>query len=404
MIIRDSYLDKLSALKDINVIKIVTGVRRCGKSTLLMQFRDRLKKEGVKSKNIISYNLEDKANERFTQDKNLLHDTILKRLDPRSRNYVFIDEVQLAPDFEKTLDSLFIRDNIDLYVTGSNANMTSSQLSTLLSGRYVEIEMLPLSFSEFMKFPVDAQPDRLSAFQKYLQYGGFPEVANLLAAKSEAEIPLYLRSIYETVLEKDIKTRRNIRFMDDFSNVVSFMFNNIGSITSPNNIANVLRQENKVIDKATVDGFLSALADCFILYPVRRFDIRGKSLLRTREKYYAVDIGLVNSLLGLPSTTDVGHRLENLVYLELRKRYDGQVWVGKNYDKEIDFVVKNRSGLTEYFQIAETVSSAKTLTRELSALDTRDEYRKTLLTMDLISSNENGIIQKNIIDWLLEEN
>lgn len=402
MIIRESYLKTLTALKDINVIKIIAGVRRSGKSTLLAQFRNKLQEDGVKSKNIIFFNLEDKANEQFLTDANLLHDTILKKAEPGKKNYVFLDEIQLVPNFERTLDSLHIRDDIDLYITGSNANMTSSQLSTLLSGRYVEIEMLPLSFSEFIRFLPPEKNDKLSMFQLFLRYGGFPEVANLLAAGSEAEIPLYLNSIYRTVLEKDIRSRRNIRFMDDFTNVVDFVFNNIGNITSPNNIANVLRQENKAIDKTTVNNFLKALADCFILYPAKRFDVKGKNLLRTKEKYYAVDVGLANSMLGLPSTVDIGHRLENIVFLELRKRYGSQVWIGKNYNKEIDFVVRNRTGLTEYYQVAETIADPSTLSREITSLNTGDEYKKTLLTMDLISSNEGGIIRKNIVDWLLE--
>ena len=402
MIIRESYLKTLTALKDINVIKIIAGVRRSGKSTLLAQFRNKLQEDGVKSKNIIFFNLEDKANEQFLTDANLLHDTILKKAEPGKKNYVFLDEIQLVPNFERTLDSLHIRDDIDLYITGSNANMTSSQLSTLLSGRYVEIEMLPLSFSEFISFLPPEKNDKLSMFQLFLRYGGFPEVANLLAAGSEAEIPLYLNSIYRTVLEKDIRSRRNIRFMDDFTNVVDFVFNNIGNITSPNNIANVLRQENKAIDKTTVNNFLKALADCFILYPAKRFDVKGKNLLRTKEKYYAVDVGLANSMLGLPSTVDIGHRLENIVFLELRKRYGSQVWIGKNYNKEIDFVVRNRTGLTEYYQVAETIADPSTLSREITSLNTGDEYKKTLLTMDLISSNEGGIIRKNIVDWLLE--
>ena len=401
MVIRESYLKTLFALKDINVIKIVTGVRRSGKSTLLAQFQKQLKKDGVKPKNIISYNLEDKKNERFTADANLLHDTILSQIDKSAKNYIFIDEVQLVPDFEKTLDSLYIRDNIDLYVTGSNADMTSSQLSTLLSGRYVEIEMLPLTFSEFIQFL--PENDKLSSFQCFIEYGGFPEVANLLAAGSTAEIPLYLKSIYNTVLEKDIRERRKIRFMDDFTNVVNFMFNNIGNITSPNNIANILKRENKNVDKSTVENFLNALSDCFILYPTKRFDVRGKSLLQTKEKYYTVDIGLANSVLGTPSGADIGHRLENIVYLELRKRYGNQVYIGKNYNKEIDFIVRNKENLIEYFQVAETVSNPETLLRETSALRTGDDYKKTLLTLDLISTDENGVPRKNIIDWLLEE-
>lgn len=400
---RITYLRLLDSLKDVNVIKVVTGVRRSGKSTLLGQFRDRLKDSGVPEKRIFFYNLEDKASEKYTLDPSLLHDTILKNIQPGAMNYVFIDEVQLIPDFEKTLDSLFLRTDIDLYVTGSNAYITSSEIGTLLSGRYVEIKMQPLTFSEFLEFFPDGEVDKFTKFQLFMHYGGFPEVVNLLAAGKTAAITPYLKGIYETILEKDIKTRKNIRFMDDFRQTVDFLFNNAGNVTSPNNISNVLRGENRVIDKETVSGYLDALADCYILYPTQRFDIRGKQLLKTLKKYYVVDLGLVDAVLGLPSNADVGHRLENMVFLELNKRYDGRVWVGKNYDKEIDFVVKNIDGTLEYFQVAETVAEAETFAREVGNFEnTGDTYKKTLLTLDLLETNDAGIYKRNIVNWLTE--
>ena len=400
---RVSYLRLLDNLKDINVIKVVTGVRRSGKSTLLRQFRERLKENGVPSERVLSYNLEAKSNEKFTKDTDLLHDTILKSILPGVMNYVFIDEVQLVPEFEKTLDSLHLRSDIDLYVTGSNANITSSEIGTLLSGRYVEVKMQPLTFSEFLEFFPEGVADKFSKFQLFMQYGGFPEVANLLSAgKTLAVIP-YLRSIYDTILEKDIKQRKNIRFMDDFRQTVNYMFNNVGNITSPNNISNILREDNKIIDKETVSGYLDALADCYILYPTQRFDIRGKQLLKTLKKYYAVDLGLIDAVLGLPSNADVGHRLENLVFLELNKRYDGRVWVGKNYEKEIDFVAKRPDGVLDYYQVAETVAEASIFEREVGSLEnTGDKYSKTLLTLDLLETNNAGIARKNIVNWLTE--
>lgn len=398
---RLSYLKLLDSLRDVHVIKVVTGVRRSGKSTLLKQFQERLKESGVPAEQILAYNLEAKSNQKYTTDPDLLHDAIIEKIRPGVMNYVFIDEVQMIPEFEKTLDSLHLRAELDLYVTGSNANITSSEIGTLLSGRYVEVKMQPLTFSEFLEFFSDGAGDKFAKFQLFMRYGGFPEVANLLAAGKELAVTPYLRSIYDTILEKDIKTRKNIRFMDDFRQTVSFMFNNVGNVTSPNNISNVLRENNRVIDKETVSGYLDALADCYILYPTGRFDIRGKQLLKTLKKYYAVDLGLVDAVLGLPSNADVGHRLENLVFLELNKRYDGRVWVGKNYEKEIDFVAKNLDGTLDYYQVAETAASAETFEREVGSLEnTGDKYNKTLLTLDLMETNDAGIARKNIINWL----
>jgi predicted AAA+ superfamily ATPase len=345
--------------------------------------------------------LEDKANQKFTKNPDLLHDTILEQIEPNVQNYVFIDEVQEVPEFEAMVDSLFIKPDIDLYITGSNAYMTSSEMATLLSGRYVEIKMQPLTFSEFLQFFPDSQ-DKTAKFQQFMKFGGFPEVANFLVAGAQAQIPLYLQNIYDTVLEKDISKRKHIRSTEDFRNVVLYSFDNIGSITSPTNIANVLKNKDQDVHKQTVNNYLAAMIDCFILYEAKRFDIRGKKLLQTLEKYYTVDLGLVDTILGRPSNTDLGHRLENVVYLELLKRY-GQVWVGKNYGKEIDFVVKTPAGLTEYYQVALNTTEQKTLEREISAFaNTGDHYQKLLLTMDSFETDETGIERKNVIDWLLE--
>lgn len=401
---RESYLKTLGQLRDINVIKVVTGVRRCGKSTLLRHFGEQLLESGVPKNCVIFYNLEDKDNEKYTLDPNLLYDEILKKLTTNDMHYVFIDEVQLIPNFEKVLDSLHLRSNIDLYITGSNADITSSELGTRLSGRYVEIKLQPLTFSEFLQFFPDNNSDKFSKFQLFMRYGGFPEVANLLSAGKQEAVTLYLRNIYNTVLEKDIKIRKKIRFMDDFRRVVEFTLNNIGNITSANNISNILREENNVIDKETINNYLTAMSDCYILYEVQRFDIRGKNLLKTLEKYYSVDLGLIDAVLGLPTSANSGHRLENLIFLELYKRYDGNVWIGKNYNKEIDFVAKHPDGTLDYYQVAESASAPETLARELNALNnTGDDYNKTLLTLDLLESDDNGIRRRNIINWLCEQ-
>ena len=398
---RTHYLELLSNLRDAHVIKVVTGVRRCGKSTLLRQFREELIASSVEPRHIFACNLDDKAAKSYTQDADLLHDTILAQIDDTAMNYVFLDEIQLVPEFERTLDSLHLRENIDLYVTGSNSDIVSSELGTYLTGRYVEIRMQPLTFQEFLEFFPDG--DRLEKFQLFMRYGGFPEVANFLAAGREMVIPAYLRSIYDTVLEKDIRRRKKIRSMDDFRRTVEFVLDNVGNITSPNNIANGLRDGKYVVDKETVAGFLAALEDCYLVYPVQRFDIRGKQLLKTLEKYYAVDLGLIDTVLGLPSDANAGHRLENLVFLELNHRYDGRVWIGKNYEKEIDFVAKNPDGTLDYYQVAESAAGAETFAREVASLEnTGDRYSKTLLTLDYLETNSGGIARKNVINWLTE--
>lgn len=395
---RESYLQFLRDVKDIHLIKVVTGLRRSGKSTLLLHFCDELKAQDAGR--VLYYNLEEKENAHFTKDPDALYHEIIKSLDSDRRNYIFIDEVQMVPDFERMLDSLFVKPNVDLYVTGSNAYMLSSDIATLLTGRYLEVKMQPLTFSEYTQFFPNLL-DRIQLFQQFMRYGGLPEVANMLVAGAVAEIPQYLQGVYSTIMEKDIKKRRDIRNMDDFRCVALYSFDNLGNITSPNNIANVLKNDGLVIDRATVESYLASMADCFLLYPTSRYDIRGKNLLRTLEKYYSVDLGLVDALLGRPAQADLGHRLENLVFLELKKRYS-DVKTGKNYNKEIDFVVRNHAGDIEYFQVTQTLSSPAVLDRELSALkNTGDNYRKTILSLNPLDHSENGILCRNLIDWLL---
>ena len=398
MIKRESYLQTLRNLRDVNVIKVATGVRRSGKSTILTQFREELEDAGLKT---IFYNLEEKENERFTRDPDSLYHQIISEIDPSVMNYIFIDEVQMVPEFERMLDSLFIKPYTDIYVTGSNAYMLSSDIATILTGRYVELKVQPLTFSEFVQF-FQTPHDRQQLFQTYLESGGFPEVANMLSGQAATETTLYLQSVFQTILEKDIKKRKEIRDMEDFRRVALYCLDNIGNLTSANSIANALNAASRVIDRKTVDEYIQAMIDCFLFYRAERYDIRGKNILRTGEKYYTVDLGLANALLGRPSSANLGHRLENIVYLELKRRY-GDVWIGKNYDKEIDFVVKNRQGETEYYQVSLTIADQSTLDRELSAIEnTGDYYRRTILTLDLIDTDEKGIQCRNVINWLLD--
>ena len=238
-------------------------------------------------------------------------------------------------------------------------------------------------------------------FQQYLRSGGFPEVANMLATGAGSEVSKYLEGVYNTIIEKDVKKRKNMRSMDDFRRVYLCCLDNIGNIMSSNRVANVLNDAGRNIDRKTVSEYLQAMTDCFLLYCVERYDIRGKDILRTGEKYYTVDLGLADTLLGRPSTANVGHRLENIVFLELNKRY-GNVRVGKNYDKEIDFVIRNHEGEMEYYQVSQTIAGGDTLKRELAAMkNTGDYYKKTVLTMDLLESSEDGIMCRNLINWLL---
>lgn len=399
MIKRESYLNLLREVKDTNLIKVITGLRGSGKSTLLSQFRNELE---LNKEKVIFYNLEEKENELFLKDADALYNQIMSEVDENRKNYIFIDEVQLVPDFERMLDSLYVKSYTDIYVTGSNAYMLSSDIATLLTGRSIKIEMQPLSFSEFLQF-FDPSNNKQDLFQKYLLYGGLPEVANLLTKGAESTVSIYLKGVYETILEKDVKMRKNIRNMDDFKRVYAYCLDNIGNITSPNNIANVLNSNHHSIDHKTIDDYLRSLTDCYLLCSVKRYDIRGKDILRTGEKYYSIDMGLVSSLLGRGSVENYGHRLENIVYLELKKRYH-DVWIGKNYNKEIDFVVRNHDGEMEYYQVSQSIADLPTRERELSALkNTGDYYKKTVLTLDIAETSEKGIVCRNLLAWLEEK-
>lgn len=398
MITRTQYLTKLHHLRDKNVIKIITGIRRCWKSTLFKQFQQELLDSGVHKKNIISLNLEEMENEALLE-RHVLNDYILRLADPKKKNYVFLDEIQNVPQFEKLIDSLFVKNFLDIYITGSNAYMLSSDLATFISGRYIEIKMMPFSFYEFSQNYQNTPKTEI--FNDYLTYGGFPEVSNFLHNNAKAEIPSYLENIYKTVLEKDIKSRKGIRLEFDFNNLVRFAFDNIWSIVSPNKIANTLTQNWNKITHLTVESYLSALTDSFVLYQANRWDIKGKKLLQTLNKYYVIDIGLMRNLLGKDSKVDRGHILENIVYLELVRK-NQSVWIWKKDNKEIDFVVKTLDGKTEYYQVAETMLGAKTRERELSSInDIKDHNLKFILTMDEWAESYNWINQINIIDWLL---
>jgi predicted AAA+ superfamily ATPase len=400
MIAREIYLQKLRLLKDKNLIKVVTGVRRCGKSTLLEAFRDELLKTGVSPGNIVFFNFEERENLKFS-DWIMLYDEILLRINPNQKNYVFLDEVQLITDFEKLVNSLFVKKNIDLYITGSNAYLLSSELATLLTGRYVAINLYPYSFAEYtLAFPEEKNSDRL--FRQFLNNSSFPEAVTISKTASEL-VNDYLQAIYNTVIKKDIIERHKLRNFSSLQRVIEFLFDSIGSLVSPTNIAEQLnKNSDKKISHNTIIKLISYLTEAYILYAAPRYDIKGKELLSSNEKYYIVDLGLKNITQTNRYDADLGHKLENVVYLELLRR-GGKVFVGKNKDKEVDFVVQKAKNERKYYQIAYTVNDKKTLERELSSFRTiRDNYPKYLLTLDYDNAIIDGIQKINVIDWLLE--
>lgn len=399
MVAREIYLKKLRQLRDQDLIKVITGVRRCGKSTLLSVFRDELQESGVSPKNIIFFNFEERENIKFS-DWTLLYDEILAKTIPGEKNYVFLDEVQLIGSFERLVDSLFVKKNIDLYITGSNAYLLSSELATLLTGRYIAINLHPFSFAEYtLAFSEEANTDRL--FRQYMNNSAFPEAVNL--SKNAPELVNdYLQSIYDTVIRKDIATRHKLRHFNNLQRIIEFLFDSIGSLVSPTNIAAQLnKNSDKKISHNTVIKLIGYLKESYILYAAPRYDIKGKELLSTNEKYYVVDLGLKNITSTNKYDADLGHKLENVIYFELLRR-GGKVFVGKNRDREVDFILQKAGNEREYYQVAYTVNDEKTFEREISSFrNIRDNYPKYLLTLDYDNAIIDGIQKINAIDWLL---
>ena len=394
MVERQEYMQKLIQWKDRQVIKVVTGVRRCGKSTLLLMFREFLEKNGVDSKKCISINFEDLRYEEL-KDYHKLYVYIMEHVTEEGRYYIFLDEIQLVPDFQKAVDSLYLHENVDLYLTGSNAAMLSGELATMLSGRYVEIRMLPLSFREYYEL---VGGDRKEAFNAYYRKGGFPYAALL---QEEAIRRDYLMGIYNTVLLKDIVERKRIADVPLLEGIIRFLADNIGNVVSVKKISDSLTSDGRKTTAMTVDGYVQALKDAFILYEANRYDVKGKQYLRSLEKYYLVDIGLRSLLLG-ERVRDVGRILENIVYLELLRRgYRGSV--GKVDTLEVDFVAESGDERI-YYQVSASVLDPATYDREFRPLKRiHDNYPKYVLSMDDLPMGEDGIRQMNIIDFLLEQ-
>lgn len=394
---RPDYLEQLIRFREKDIIKVVTGIRRCGKSTLFDLYCDYLKKEGILEEQIIRLNLED-PDYHDIQDYMQLYQYIKEQLKPDTMNYIFIDEVQAVPQFQKAVDGLFIKKNCDVYITGSNACLLSGELATLLSGRYIEIKMLPLSFKEYVS-ALGETTDLMIKYQNYIQNGSFPYILQL---KDKRDISAYMEGIYTSIVLKDIVARYHISDAGMLDSVIRFMFDNVGNLCSATKIANTMTSAGRKISVKTVETYLKGLVDSFILYKVGRYDVKGKQYLATGSKYYLCDIGLRYYLLGT-KRADMGHILENVVYLELLRR-GYEVHIGKVDTSEVDFIAFGDEG-EEYYQVARTVAEEKTLERELASLDAiKDHNPKYLLTMDYMPlTSHNGIKQINVLEWLLGE-
>ncbi|KAF0238998.1 MAG: hypothetical protein FD181_383 [Prolixibacteraceae bacterium] len=400
---RKEYIDKLLSYKDKGLIKVVSGLRRSGKSTLLELYREHLLKQGIGKRQMQFYNFELPENylDKTWSD---IYFEIKKKFQTDKTNYVFLDEVQNIPLFEKLVDGLFATENTDVYVTGSNAFLLSSELATLLSGRYIEISILPFSFKEYLT------ARNIDTSNKYLNYEAFffdyinetslPKGVELRESGFD-KIYEYLEAIYTTIIEKDITQRHQINDKRAFANIVKFVASNIGNALSPGNISKTLKQDGQNIHHATVEKYLEYLVESFVFYKVNRFDLKGKKQLATQEKYYLVDAGLLNILAGKERITDRGHILENIVYLELLRR-GNKVWTGTARNTEVDFVCKTPIGEIEYYQVAWQMTAESTAEREFGALEKiNDNYPKYLLTTDSFTQNRSGVRHLNVFNWLL---
>lgn len=403
LIERKQYMQQLRNLKDQNIIKVISGVRRCGKSTLLMMFADELVRGGVAVEQIQFYNFED-LDTLAIGDIFQIHTHIKERLVADKPNYIFLDEIQNVAGFQRLVDSLYIKPNVDVYITGSNAYMLSGELATLLTGRYVEINLLPLQFSEYYDFMVLKSPNlsKNEILANFIYYGGIPEYHKQLSI-SEKQADLFADSILKTIIEKDIFQRLNITNKHDFNKIVDFIFDTVGSYVSPRSISDTLRSNGTVVDKETVAKYLDALCEAYLIYKVPRFEIKGKGLLQTLNKYYVVDPCFAKVRLKKAVLKDRSHWLENMVYLELVRR-NKDVFIGKRNNLEVDFVVIDYSGYTSYYQVSWTTENADTLERELASLRAiKDSTPKYLLTTDVdFNPVYDGIRKLNVIDWMLQ--
>lgn len=402
MIYRSDYMRQLQAFKDNKIIKVVTGLRRSGKSTLLQMYRDELVANGVSPSQIQFVNFELMKYD-YIRTYRQLYDFITQNMVVGKKNYLFFDEIQQVEGWEKTINSLTLEYDTDIYVTGSNAYLLSSELATLISGRYVEIKMLPLSFKEYYEYYKNDGESAEELFNEYLKYGGLPQLLSL--PSDEKTISSFLESIYDTVILKDVVGRNKLKDIDLLKRVFAFVCGNVGSITSTNSMAKYISMEAKLdrsLRPATIGNILEMLENAFIIYKANRYDVKGKEVLKSLEKYYVTDTGLKNTIVGY-NLENYGHSIENVVYLELLRR-GYKVYVGKCDNKEIDFVAIKKEE-TRYFQVTESLSDAKTKEREVAPFySTNDFYEKTIITTDkTYATNVNGIKIVNLTDFLLSE-
>ena len=407
MIQRDEYLNLLKKWKDEQVIKVITGIRRCGKSTLLEMFREYLKTQNVPDEQIVYINFEELENEALLDYKSL-YNYIKERLDSSKMTYVFLDEIQRVEEFQKAVDSLYVKKNVDIYITGSNAYLLSGELATLLSGRYVEINMLPLSFAEFCEMKNGDDKEKL--FAEYLKNGGLPYVAML--NDETDKIDMYLEGIYNTIIVKDVEERQNRketnpnkRRITDLSllkNISKFLASSIGSPISVKSIADYITSSGRRISQNTVDDYVQALVEPYIFYVVERYDVLRKQLLKKNQKMYIVDLGIRRHLLARRKY-DLGFSLENIVFLELIRR-GYTVNIGKVGESEIDFVARKNDNVY-YYQVTASMTEESTFEREMAPLKSiRDNYPKAVITLDRFTlGNYEGIEVVNAIDWLLQK-
>jgi predicted AAA+ superfamily ATPase len=403
IISRPEYMQQLKDLKDVHIIKVITGMRRVGKSTLLKMFADDLLAKDVKQEQIIMLNFEDLEVLEIGGYKEV-YDYVKAKIIPDVMNYIILDEVQNIELYEKLVDSLFIKDNVDLYITGSNAYLLSGELATLLSGRYIQIEMLPFSFSEYLNFTSNSENlTKDESFRNFLYFGSIPQSSIFEKISTEA-VNGFLLGIIDTVIEKDIFSRHDIYNPAEFNQVLDFVMDAVGSEISPKSAADYMKSNGTKIDDKTISNYLSYLTDAKILHKVPRYDIKGKRLLRTLAKFYLTDTGLRQARLSKSFEADLGHLLENVVYLELVRR-NRSVQIGKTRDSEVDFVVTDRMGYVSYYQVAWSTKNETTLERELASLKSiRDSNPKFLLTTDWDTNPVyNGIRKLNVISWLLGE-
>jgi len=396
---RKDYMNTLIELRDKNLIKVLMGVRRCGKSTMMQMFRDYLISDGVTGNQIVFLNFEDFENHKWLNDFEGLYYHIVNQLDLSRPCYVFLDEVQQVKEFERLVDGLYVKTNIDVYITGSNAFLLSSELGTLLTGRYISIHILPFSFKEFLLMQTDISRTDL-LFVKYIDTGGMPGIFEL----PEKLAKNYIHEVVQNIIQKDVLVRNKWRNEDHFYKTTAFLFDSIGSIISPKKITNTLKTNNKLsLSHNTVENYINALVESFMFYKVKRFDLRGKGLLMTQEKYYTVDLGLKKYFLNEKINLDLGHNLENIVFLELLRR-GNQINIGKADNTEVDFVVRKPTGEQEYIQVAWTAKEQSTFEREIRPFELiKDFNRRILLTTDIEPVTIYKGIQKiNVIDWLLE--